>query len=333
MDKVAILGTGSWATGLCRVLNDNGVDCIMYGIDQQQIDDINLNHRNSMFFKDVLLEENIKATNSLEEALKDANYLLITIPTQFVKETLEKVRPLIKNKLTVVNASKGFDQGTNMRMSDTIRAAFDKDQIYPVVSLIGPSHAEEVVIRTLTAICAVSLDLDTAKRVQKLFSNNYLRIYALNDEIGAEYGVAMKNVIAVSAGIITGLGYGDNSKAALITRGLAEMVRYGISKGGKLETYLGLTGVGDLIVTCSSVHSRNFQAGLEIGRTNDAKSFMEHNVKTVEGIRTCKVIRDDALKNGIEMPIITATYNVLYEGKSPKEEIAKLMDRELKVEM
>lgn len=332
MNKVAILGTGSWATGLGRVLVDNGVECIMYGVDQGQIDDINNNHQNSQFFPGVILEESLKATANLEQAIKDADYILITIPTQFVKDTLLKIKPLLTKKVIIINAAKGFDLETNMRMSDTIRSVFTREEIYPVVSLIGPSHAEEVVIRMLTTVCAVSINREVATKVQHLFSNSYFRVYTMADEIGAEYGVAMKNVIAVAAGILVGLGYGDNTKAALITRGLAEMVRYGMSKGGELNTYLGLTGVGDLIVTCSSVHSRNFQAGLEIGKTNDAKTFMRENKKTVEGIRTCKVIHDDALAHGIDMPITNAIYNVLYEGSIPKMEIAKLMERELKKE-
>lgn len=333
MSKVAVLGTGSWATALSRVLHDNGHTVLMYGIDQQQVEDINQFHCNKTFFKDIILEPDIQATTDLAKCLQDANYLLITIPTQFVKETLEKVKPLLKDKITVVNASKGFDLGTNMRMSDTIRSVLSRDEIHAVVSLIGPSHAEEVVIRMLTTVCAVSLDEEIAKDVQILFSNEYFRVYRMSDEIGAEYGVAIKNVIAVAAGVLSGLGYGDNTKAALITRGLAEMVRYGTKKGGKLETYMGLTGVGDLIVTCSSVHSRNFQAGLEIGRTNDAKAFMQNNKKTCEGIRTCKVIHED-VKNypDIETPIIDAIYNVLYKGKIPADEIKKLMQRELKVE-
>lgn len=333
MSKVAVLGTGSWATALSRVLHDNGHKVLMYGIDQQQVEDINNEHCNKTFFKDVQLEPEIQATMDLAQCLEGAEYLLITIPTQFVKETLEKVKPLLQHKITVVNASKGFDLGTNMRMSDTIRSVLNTDEMHAVVSLIGPSHAEEVVIRMLTTVCAVSLDEKIAKNVQVLFSNEYFRVYRMSDEIGAEYGVAIKNVIAVAAGVLSGLGYGDNTKAALITRGLAEMVRYGMKKGGKLETYMGLTGVGDLIVTCSSIHSRNFQAGLEIGRTNDAKAFMLNNKKTCEGIRTCKVIHED-VKNypDIETPIIDAIYNVLYKGKIPADEIKKLMQRELKVE-
>ncbi|RHM60629.1 MULTISPECIES: NAD(P)H-dependent glycerol-3-phosphate dehydrogenase [Coprobacillaceae] len=333
MSKIGILGTGSWATALGRVLHDNGHQVLLYGIDQNQIDDINMNHQNSQFFGDVVFEEGIKATNDLKETIKDAQYLLITIPTQFVKDTLKLVKPLLDKKITIINASKGFDLGTNMRMSDTIRSVLSEDEIEPVVSLIGPSHAEEVAIRMLTAVCSVSLNKECAKKVQRLFSNEYFRVYTMSDEIGAEYGVAMKNVIAVAAGVLSGLGYGDNSRAALITRGLSEMVRYGVKKGGKFETYLGLTGVGDLIVTCSSVHSRNFQAGLEIGKTNDAKTFMKNNKKTCEGIRTCRVIYEDQKQyDDIEMPITEAIYQVLYEGKEPKEEIKKLMLRELKPE-
>ena len=333
MSKIGILGTGSWATALGRVLHDNGHQVLLYGIDQNQIDDINMNHQNSQFFGDVVFEEGIKATNDLKETIKDAQYLLITIPTQFVKDTLKLVKPLLDKKITIINASKGFDLGTNMRMSDTIRSVLSEDEIEPVVSLIGPSHAEEVAIRMLTAVCSVSLNKECAKKVQRLFSNEYFRVYTMSDEIGAEYGVAMKNVIAVAAGVLSGLGYGDNSRAALITRGLSEMVRYGVKKGGKFETYLGLTGVGDLIVTCSSVHSRNFQAGLEIGKTNDAKTFMKNNKKTCEGIRTCRVIYEDQKQyDDIEMPITEAIYQVLYEGKEPIEEIKKLMLRELKPE-
>ncbi|MFR7592352.1 MAG: NAD(P)H-dependent glycerol-3-phosphate dehydrogenase [Longibaculum sp.] len=334
MKKIAILGTGSWATGLARVLNDNGHQVMMYGIDQSEIDDINMRHCNYKYFKDVQLEEEIVATTSLEETIENADYILITIPTQFVRDTLLKIKPLLRQKITVVNAAKGFDMNTNMRMSDTIRSVFTSDEINPVVSLIGPSHAEEVVERILTAVCSVSLDEKTAQDVQKLFSNHYFRVYTSNDEIGAEYGAAYKNVIAVASGIIAGLGYGDNSRAALITRGLHEMSLYGVVKGAKRETYFGLTGIGDLVVTCSSVHSRNFQAGFDIGESNRAIDFMMHNTKTCEGVRTCKVIHDDVKSHdyGIETPIVDAVYSVLYENANPKEIVASLMMRDLKSE-
>ncbi|MDD3026931.1 MAG: NAD(P)-dependent glycerol-3-phosphate dehydrogenase [Erysipelotrichaceae bacterium] len=333
MSKIAILGTGSWATALAQVLVDNSHEVLLYGINADEISDINNNRQNSKFFPGVSFSPKIKATTDLEATVDNADYILVTVPTQAVRALLEQVRPLLRRKVTVVNAAKGFDLGSNKRMSSTIRAVLPAELINPVVSLIGPSHAEEVILRMLTAVTAVSLDLETAKDVQHLFANEYFRVYRNDDEVGSEYGVAFKNVIAVAAGCLVGLGYGDNTKAALITRGLAEMVRYGMKKGGRLETYLGLTGVGDLIVTCSSVHSRNFQAGLEIGRTNDAKTFMENNTKTCEGIRTCKVIHEDAKQyDDIELPIIDAIYRVLYEGKEPKVEINNLMTRELKIE-
>ena len=334
MSKIAILGTGSWATGLARVLNDNGHQVMMYGIDQNEIDDINIRHCNYKYFKDVLLEDTIVATSDLEKALEDSDYLLITIPTQFVRSTLEKVKPLLKKRIYVVNAAKGFDMESNMRMSDTIRSVLSQEDIYPVTSLIGPSHAEEVVQRILTAVCAVSVDEDTAIHIQHLFSNQYFRVYTTTDEIGAEYGAAYKNVIAVASGLVSGLGYGDNTRAALITRGLHEMSLYGMVKGGKQNTFFGLTGIGDLIVTCSSIHSRNFQAGYDIGVSSRAIDFMTHNKKTCEGIRTCKVIHDDVLHHDyqIETPIVDAVYKVLYENADPQTVVLEIMTRELKSE-
>lgn len=333
MMKIAVLGTGSWATGLSQVLTDNGYLALMYGIDQNEIDDINIHHQNQKYFKDVSIDCKIKATTQLAEALTGADYLLITVPTKAVRSILETVLPYLDHPITIINASKGFDLKTGKRISETIREVIPVQYRREVVSLIGPSHAEEVVVRQLTTVCAVSLDLAVAKDVQHLFSNEYFRVYIHDDEIGAEYGVALKNVIAIASGTASGLGYGDNTRAALITRGLAEMTRYGVKKGGKPETYLGLTGIGDLIVTCSSIHSRNFMAGYQIGKDNSAKRFMETNHATVEGIRSCEVIYND-LKNykDLEMPITEAIYRVVYEGAIPSEVVRDLMLRDLKRE-
>jgi len=332
--KIAVLGTGSWATALSQVLTDNGHEALMYGIDNAEIQDINQHHQNRKYFKDVTFSDKIKATASLNETIGDASYILITVPTQFVRSVLEQAKVYFKSPVTIINASKGFDLTTGKRISDTIREVVDESQRYEVVSLIGPSHAEEVAIRQLTTVCAVSLDIEKAKEVQHLFSNEYFRVYRHNDEIGAEYGVALKNVIAIAAGAASGLGYGDNTRAALITRGLAEITRFGTRKGGRAETYLGLTGIGDLIVTCSSLHSRNFMAGYQIGKDNSAKHFMATNKTTVEGIRTCQVIYED-LKNNysdMEMPITEAIYHVIYENQRPSDVISTLMLRNLKEE-
>ncbi len=332
--KIAILGTGSWATALCQVLIDNGHDALMYGISEDEINDINDNHQNSRYFKDVKIDERIKATSNLEEVIQDASYILLTVPTSAVRSVLESVKPLLKKKVTIINASKGFDLTTKKRISETIREVVDESQRNAVVSLIGPSHAEEVIVRQLTTLCSVSLDIEQANDVQQLFSNAYFRVYSHQDEIGAEYGVALKNVIAIASGAIAGLGFGDNTRAALMTRGLAEMTRLGVAKGGLPETYLGLCGIGDLIVTCSSRHSRNFMAGYEIGLADGAEQFMKNNKKTVEGIRTCKVIYEDWKENHpeIQMPITDAIYAVLYRGVKPSDAIQVLMLRELKQE-
>jgi glycerol-3-phosphate dehydrogenase (NAD(P)+) len=208
----------------------------------------------------------------------------------------------------------------------------DPDKLRAVVSLIGPSHAEEVILRKLTVINAVSEDEEAAKIIQKLFSNDYFRVYRNTDVIGAEVGVAMKNVMAIASGILEGIGQGDNAKAALMTRGLAEMTRFGVRQGGREETFLGLDGVGDLIVTCTSRHSRNFMAGYQIGLDGGAEKFLKENKKTVEGILACKVVHEEALRQGIELPITAQVYAVLYENKKPAEALAGLMNRELKAE-
>ena len=196
----------------------------------------------------------------------------------------------------------------------------------------GPSHAEEVIVRDLTCICAVCQDHEYAMQIASIFSNNYLRVYPNSDEVGSENGVAMKNAIAIASGILEGLNYGDNARAALCTRGLAEIVRFGTHLGGQKETYLGLTGLGDLIVTCYSFHSRNFTAGMEIGKADGAAEFLKNNVKTVEGIRTIEVIHQKAIENNIELPIINSLYNIVYQDKKPSLEIEKLMGRPIRAE-
>ena len=217
-------------------------------------------------------------------------------------------------------------------MSQVIRRTISKEHLSSFVSLIGPSHAEEVVIRQLTTIDAISLKIEDAKLIQELFSNQYLRIYTGTDEIGSELGAAIKNVMAIASGILSGLGYQDNTRAALITRGLQEMIRYGVFFGGQEKTFMGLTGIGDLIVTCSSIHSRNFQAGYQIGKENTVKNFFANNTKTVEGVRTAKIVHRTSQENGIVMPICEEVYQILYEGKKPDTCAKDLMLRNLKEE-
>lgn len=329
--KVTILGTGSWASGIAQVLADNNKDVTMWGIDQGEITDIRDNHRNSKYFEKVDLNPSIKATDDISMA-KNSDVIVLSVPTIAIESVCKQVSPYLKEKTIIVNTSKGFHPETNERMSDVIRNSVPAEKLSSLVSLIGPSHAEEVVQRLLTTICAVSVNDEDAKFVQEHFSNEYLRVYTGNDEIGSEIGVAIKNAIAVASGVLAGLGYGDNTRAALITRGLAEMIRFGVAMGGRFETYMGLTGIGDLIVTCTSVHSRNFQAGYEIGKANSSTVYWETNKRTCEGIRTAKVIHKIAKENNITMPIIDEIYAVLYEGKEPVQSAKDLMIRDLKAE-
>lgn len=329
--KTVVIGSGSWGTALAQVLADNKEEVIIYGIEKSEIDDINLNHENSKYFEGVELNPNLKATDDIT-VVKDADIVLLAVPTFAIEGICLQIDPYLKNNIIVVNVSKGFHPETSERMSEVIRRCISKEHLSSVVSLIGPSHAEEVVIRLLTTIDAVSLKEEDAQAIQLTFSNNYLRIYTGDDEIGSELGVAIKNVMAIASGILSGLGYQDNTRAALITRGLQEMIRYGVFFGGKQQTFIGLTGIGDLIVTCTSVHSRNFEAGYQIGKENDVTNFLKYNKKTVEGVRTAKIVHKVAKENNIDMPICEEVYQILFEGKEPKTCANDLMLRELKKE-
>lgn len=329
--KTVVIGSGSWGTALAQVLGDNKEEVIIYGIEKSEIDDINLNHENSKYFEGVELNPNLKATDDIT-VVKDADIVLLAVPTFAIEGICLQIDPYLKNNIIVVNVSKGFHPETSERMSEVIRRCISKEHLSSVVSLIGPSHAEEVVIRLLTTIDAVSLKEEDAQAIQRTFSNNYLRIYTGDDEIGSELGVAIKNVMAIASGILSGLGYQDNTRAALITRGLQEMIRYGVFFGGKQQTFMGLTGIGDLIVTCTSVHSRNFEAGYQIGKENDVTNFLKYNKKTVEGVRTAKIVHKVAKENNIDMPICEEVYQILFEGKEPKTCANDLMLRELKKE-
>ena len=328
--NVRVLGTGSWGTALAQVLADNGHDVIMWGISPEQINDLNVNHRNSAFF-DAPVNENVRASEDIH-VIADADVILAAVPVMALESVLKKAADEINQPAIWINVAKGFHPVSHKRLSQVICEIIPEEKRRAVVSLIGPSHAEEVILRLLTTVNAVSDDEEAAAIVQKLFSNSYFRVYRNNDVVGAEIGVALKNVMAIASGILEGIGQGDNARAALMTRGLAEITRYGVLKGGKRETYLGLDGVGDLIVTCTSRHSRNFMAGLEIGRAGGAAEFMKNNTKTVEGIFACKAVYEDAKQEGIEMPITEQVYAVLYEGKDPREAAHDLMNRDLKAE-
>ena len=333
--NITILGTGSWGTALAQVLCDNGHNVIMYGVDQNQINDINNNHKNTAFFsEDDILPSSLRATSDIKEAAEGMDAFVCVVPSKFIPDAVSKIAPYVKEDTICINASKGFDTQTYSRLSTLVAKSLGEEKHNPIVSIIGPSHAEEVIKRKITSVCAVSRDIAAAEIVQRLFSCDYMRLYVNTDELGCEYGAAIKNVIAIASGITAGQGWGDNAKAALVTRGLAEMIRYGMAKGGKFETFAGLTGVGDLVVTCFSEHSRNYKAGLKIGIDNGTEDFYRTNVATVEGIDSCRAVYEDVHKNhpDISIPLVDTLYGVLFEGVPPSDAIAALMHRPLKIE-
>ena len=330
--KVGFIGSGAWASALANVVTDNEHEAIVYGISKEEIDDINKNHRNSKYFNKVTLNKKIKATMFIEEAVEDQDVIVLAVPSSQIRSVLDKIQRHINSNPIILNVSKGFDNQTHKRLSEVIKDLLDPSLIKGVVTLIGPSYAEEVVVRYYTAISAVSSNVECAEDIQKLFSNQYFRVYTNEDEIGAEVGAGIKNVIAIASGILEGLGYKDNSRAALITRGLAEITRYGVAIGANQKTFLGLTGIGDLFLTCSSLTSRNYSSGIEIGKKNGADEFLKNNTKTIEGIYACKIIHESSIELGIDMPITNAVYQILYENKKPSEAIKELMSRSLKSE-
>lgn len=329
--KIGIVGSGSWGTALGQVLADNDHEVMIWGRKLDQVVDIHLYHLNEEFFPGVKLNEQLDATQNFEDIL-DSEIILLAVPTAAVEEVCVELNQNLTHPVVIINVAKGLHPTTHELLDHVIKRVLDADKLQGVVSLIGPSHAEEVILRKITTINAVSDNQELAENIQQLFSNEYFRVYTNDDVVGSQYGVAIKNIIALASGIAAGLDSGDNARAALITRGLTEMQRFGVHMGGHPDTYLGLCGVGDLVVTATSIHSRNFQAGMEIGRKDSALGFLDHNTKTVEGVFAAKVAYEIAVEEGIEMPITEQIYKIIYEEKRPSEAISELMVRDLKPE-
>lgn len=334
-EKVAVLGAGSWGTALSMVLDENGHKVRLWGNSPDQQKEINEQHTNHHYLSDVVLSESIVAYTDLEEAIEGADAIVFVLPTNAIRTVAKQVAPLLsgKKKPHLIHASKGLEQESHKRISVIIQEEIPEDKYDSLVVLSGPSHAEEVAKKDITTITAASENEEAAGYVQRLFMNNYFRVYRNSDIIGVELGAALKNIIAVGAGALHGLGYGDNAKAALMTRGLAEISRLGIAFGADPMTFYGLSGVGDLIVTGTSVHSRNWRAGDLIGKGQALEEVLENMGMVVEGVATTRAAYELAKEKGIEMPITEAIYKVLYEKSDVKKVIEDLMLREGKAEL
>ncbi|MDY6284338.1 MAG: NAD(P)H-dependent glycerol-3-phosphate dehydrogenase [Fibrobacter sp.] len=332
--NVTVLGTGGWGLTLGQVLNDNGHKVSFWTFSQAEVDLLSTEHQYKDKLPGVIFPDSFTYTTDMNKALEGAELVLIVVPSQVmgnVCKTFAKWNPQGKIP-TVVCATKGILEGTDQRMSEVILENvpwLDSDH---VVTLSGPTHAEEVSRRVYTAIIAACPNEESAKKVQQIFSNDYIRIYTSTDQIGTELCGSVKNVIAIASGILYGIGAGDNTRAALITRGQAEICRLGRALGANPSTFAGLAGMGDLIVTCLSQHSRNRYVGECIGKGETLSQVMSHMKMIAEGVPTCKSAKALADSVHVELPIVNAVYEVLFNDKKPAEVIHELMNRDLKAE-
>lgn len=333
MENVTVLGAGSWGTALAIVLAENGHNTFVWTHRDDQAKEINEQRTNKKYLPNTKLPNLLTATSNLEEAVNHSNTIVVAVPTKAIREVCEKMMSFLNKKVLFVHVSKGIEPDSLLRISELLEQNLSADVIEEIVVLSGPSHAEEVVLGHPTTITAACGNLDAAEKVQDLFMNSYFRVYTSDDVVGVELGGALKNVIALAAGISDGLNYGDNAKAALITRGLAEITRLGVKMGGNPFTFSGLTGMGDLIVTCTSVHSRNWRAGNMLGKGMKLDEVLEQMGMVVEGVRTTKAAYQLSEKYDVPMPLTTALYNVLFNNKEPKEAVDELMIRMKKREI
>lgn len=329
MAKIGVIGAGSWGLALSKLLVENGNDVTLWSFLESDAELIRTTHELSSKLPGVKLPEQIRVTSDLAEAVPGQDLLVLVSPSAVVRETAKKMCPLVPDGMVIVNAAKGIEEGSLMTMTDIIEEEIPQANA-AVIS--GPSHAEEVARSMPTTIVIGAKDEATARMLQKLFMSPVFRVYISSDMIGIELGGSLKNVIALAAGLADGMGYGDNAKAALITRGIVEISRLGTKMGGHFETFCGLTGIGDLIVTCASMHSRNRRAGILLGQGYTMEEAMKEVNMVVEGVYSTKSAVALARKYDVELPIIEQVNKVLFEGKDPKEAVSALMLRDMGVE-
>ena len=329
MAKISILGAGSWGTALAVLLYNNGHQVLLWSALTEEVSMLREKREQTSKLPGVRLAEEIEITSDLERALREADVAVLAVPSPFTRSTASRMAPFVREGQKIVNVAKGVEEKTLMTLSDIIEEEIPQAD---VAVLSGPSHAEEVG-KGIPTTCVVSAGTrETAEYLQSIFMSPVFRVYTTPDMLGVELGGSLKNVIALAAGIADGLGYGDNTKAALITRGIAEIARLGEKMGAKRETFYGLSGMGDLIVTCASIHSRNRKAGYLIGQGKTMEEAMKEVKMVVEGVYSARAARELAEKYEVEMPVVTEVNHVLFEGKSAAEAVMDLMLRDKKVE-
>lgn len=331
-ERISILGGGSWGMAVAYLLNRKGMEVTLWEYFQADYEKLLNSRGNFDKLKKLKLADNIVVTNELSTAVKDCRLLVLAVPSQYVRSVLTSAGNRLNHLKGVVNLAKGIEKKTLKRMSEVIRevTALSPDKI---VTLSGPSHAEEVILDMPTTVVVAGHSDDLTTYVQECFSGNVFRVYKCDDLVGVELGGSLKNIIAIAAGIADGLGMGDNTKGALITRGLAEITRLGTALGANAETFAGLSGMGDLITTCISRHSRNRWVGERIGKGEQLEEVLHKMKMVAEGVETTRSGYQLAQLHGVEMPITEAVYRVLFENKAPAEAVENLMGRTLKPEI
>lgn len=330
MEKMCVVGTGSWGSALALTLCKNGYKVDVWTRDKAQVEEINTTRENSKFLPGVIFPKEITISNDLESVIKDSKIVVLAVPSQAVRSVSKQIKPFITNDQIIVDVAKGLEKGTGLRLSEVVKQELPDNEY---VALSGPSHAEEVSRYMPTTVVVASPNLKIAEIVQEAFMNPTFRVYTNPDIVGVELGGALKNIIAFGAGMCDGLGYGDNTKAALMTRGMTEIGRLGVAMGANVKTFTGLSGIGDLIVTCTSMHSRNRRAGILMGQGKSLQETLDEVQMVVEGIVATEVAYKVGKKLNIDLPITNAIYSVLYEGVDPKEAVKSLMTRNKKNEM
>lgn len=329
MAKIGVIGSGSWGIALARLLYLNGHEITVWSAIAEEITMLQEKHEHVDKLPGVKLAEEITFTVDLQEAMAGKEILVLAVPSPFVRSTAKRMAEFLTEGQIVVNVAKGIEEATLMTLSEVIEEELPKAK---VAVLSGPSHAEEVGKDLPTTIVVATKEQKTAEYLQNVFMNQVFRVYTSPDILGVELGAALKNVVALAAGIADGLGYGDNTKAALITRGITEIARLGTAMGGKYETFFGLTGIGDLIVTCASMHSRNRRAGILMGQGKTMEEAMAEVKMVVEGVYSAKAAMGLARKYDVDLPIIAQVNAVLFENKLASEGVKELMLRDKKIE-
>ncbi|MFA4919483.1 MAG: NAD(P)H-dependent glycerol-3-phosphate dehydrogenase [Thermodesulfovibrionales bacterium] len=328
MSYITVIGAGSWGTTLACLLSDKGYDVTLWAFEKDLVEEINQTRINGIYLPDVTIPDNLKVTNNIEEALKKARYVVNAVPTQYTRLVFKEAAACLNNEAVIISVSKGIERGTLLTVSSILKEMTR----HPVTVLSGPSFAKEVIKKLPTAVTLATGDINTGIALQEIFNTQYFRVYTHDDIIGAEMGGALKNVMAIAAGIAESLGLGNNARASLITRGLIEMTRLAVAIGARERTFSGLSGIGDLVLTCTSPLSRNYTVGMKLGQGLKLKEILGLTKSVAEGVATAESAYALSQKYSIEMPIIEQVYKILYEDKDPSLAVKDLMERSLKSE-